>query len=125
MFHATSQTFNVATHLTSDHHILNLTSHYTAVCRPPPFHTTTSQPQPTSLTIPHTQLFHTTPTFNISTFHTIPHRITPPHLTSQHIASFSTSDITPHLHYATFHTTPYSTSHILHFNHTMSEMIPP
>ena len=85
-----SQTFNVATHLTSDHHILHLTSHCTTVCLPPPFHTTTSQSttyttshQSTSRTIPHPQLFHNTPTFNI-TAHFTPHRI--PHLdfTSHH-----------------------------------------
>ena len=84
--HATSQTFNVATHLTSDHHILHLTSHYTAVCLTPPFHTTTSQSTCfTSHSHSHhpAQLFHTTPTFNITahfTPHHIPHRIIPPHL---------------------------------------------
>ena len=91
--HHISQTFNVTTHLTSDHHILHLKSHYTAVCLTPPFHTTTdtskhnifhiTQTQSTSHTIPRPQLFHTTPTFNISAHfipHHIPHHITPPHL---------------------------------------------
>ena len=35
-----SQTFNVATHLASDHRILHPTSLYTVVCHSPPFHTT-------------------------------------------------------------------------------------
>ena len=138
------------------------------------------QPQSTSHTIPHPQLFHTTPTFNITahfTPHHIPHRITlqsvshhhfkakhiprhtatvhishhststststtiphpqnispltilhitlhqhilitPPHLTSQHIASFSTSDIsqqshrTLHMpHSSSHYSTPHFTSH--------------
>ena len=87
---------SVATHLTSDHHILHLRSHYTAVCLgntishhilKHKFHIT--QPQSTSHTIPHPQLFHTTPTFNITAYFTpqhVPHRITPPRLdfTSHH-----------------------------------------
>ena len=125
------------------------------------FHILTSQPQSTSDTIPHSPLFHTTPTFNIIahfTPHHIPHHITPPHLTPQHIASFSTSVITQQSHSTlhmphssppqfhtttfhitswlskscivqhstyqdtTFHTTPCSISHILHFSRNMSEI---
>ena len=95
--------------------------------------------QPQSRTIPHPQLYHTTPTFNITAYftpHHIPHRIiqpvtswfyiTPPHLTSQQIASFSTSDVTQqsqHIAYATFfittiphhHISYHVTSHILHY----------
>ena len=85
MFHAISRTFNVATHLTSDHRILHLTSHNTAVCLPPPFHTTTSQSTcstSTSHTIPYTQLFHTTPTFSIIAYFT-PHHT--PHALHHHI----------------------------------------
>ena len=78
-----SQTFNVATHLTLDHHILHLTSHYTAVRLPPPFHTTT--PQSTTYSTSHSHSPHLTPT-------TIPHHT--------HIQ-----------HHSIFHTTLYSTSH--------------
>ena len=104
-----SQTFSVAKHPTSNHHILHLTSHYTTVCLPPPsFHTTTSQsttystshmqPQSTSHAIPHPQLVHTTHKFNIGAHHTttswfLHHTTTSdntlhhfPHLTSQHSA---------------------------------------
>ena len=121
MFNATSQTFNVATYLALDHHILHLISHYTTVCLPPPCHTTTSRAQHN---IPHHTVHishHSTPTAiphhthiqHHSTFHTIFH-ITPPHLTSQHIALFSTSDIAqqshsplhmPHSSPPQFHTT--------------------
>ena len=112
MFHATSRTFNVATHLTSDHYIVRLRSHYTAVCLGTTIShhhisstCSTSQTQSISYTIPHPQLFHTTPTFNITAYftpHHIPHHVTPPHLdftshhhmTSQHIALFSTYDVT-------------------------------
>ena len=90
--HATSRRqLMFATHLTSDHHILHLRSRYTAVCLGTTishhhiskhmFHIT--KPQSTSHTIPHPQLFYTTPTFNITAYFTpqhIPHRITPPHL---------------------------------------------
>ena len=131
-----SQTVNVATHPISDYHILHL-RRYTAVC----LGTTIShyhiskhmfhiaQPQSTSHTIPHPQLFHTTPTFNITAYFTpphIPHRITPPHLTTHCIISHSTLHM-PHSsppHYASHfalcnipHTrTPHSTPrHITHF----------
>ena len=67
-------------------------------------------------TIPHPQLFHTTPTFN-TTAHFTPHTtsswfyiVTPPQLTSQHIASFSTSDGTLHMPHSSspqFHTTTF------------------
>jgi len=133
------------------------------------FHIT--QPQSTSHTIPHPQLFHTTPTFNITAYftpHHIPHRITPqnldftshhyvwhhntwhhfPHCTSHnnhtahcichslhhynttpphstsHRNWLSASCIMQHSTHqdTTFHTMPYSTSHILHFHHTVSEI---
>ena len=65
--HISQTAFIVATDLTSDHHILHLTSHYTAVYLPPPFHTTTSH-QSTPATIPHhthiqhhNTVVHTTP----------------------------------------------------------------
>ena len=151
MFHATSRTFNVATHLTSNHYSLHLRSHYIAVCRVGTtishhhiskhmFHIT--QTQSTSYTIPYPQLFHTTPTFNVTAYftsHYIPHRITPhqiphsritphldftstwpPHLTSQHIASFSTSDVTLQSH-STLHITTIPQHHwhfISHRNFT-------
>ena len=97
MFHAISRTFDVATHLTSDHRILHLTSHNTAVCLPPPFHTTTSQSTcstSTSHTIPYTQLFHTTPTFSIIAYFTQHHT---PHLLHHHIWHHKTLNHFPHL----------------------------
>ena len=126
-----SQTFNVATHLTSDHHILHLRSHYTAVClgttishhhisteaHAVPHHT--DSPHLTRVAIPYPQLFATPHPHSTSqhishhhiphriTPHQIPYRITPPHLTSQHIASFSTYmtyDITLQSH-STLHIT--------------------
>ena len=97
-FHATSQTFDIATRLTSDH-ILHLTPHYTVVCPPPPFHATTSLSTTYSTshsTIPHPQLFHTTPIHITARFtpHHIPHRITPHILILHHS---TTSDIATHL----------------------------
>ena len=131
------KTFNVATHLASDHHILHLASHYTAVCIPSPFHTTTSQSTTYSTshshsphrTIPHPQRLHTTPTFNITVYFT-PHQSYStshattsdinrstlhlfPHLTTvaQHIA-YATFFITisHRIIYATFQDTPFHTT---------------
>ena len=121
MFHDTSRRHfsNVATYDASDHHSPYLTSHYTAIS-----HHHISKPQSTFHTISHPELFYTTPTFNISTFHTtlhhhIWHRNTlllffSPPLTSRnnrtthcmcHILHHHISHIvTFHsLHYATFH----------------------
>ena len=153
LFH-TTPTFNISTFHTTPYS----TSHYTAVSIPPPFHTTTSQsttystshshsPHLTPFHIhnystphPQSQLFHTTPTITTiphhthnqhhSTFHPTPYstshytstswfHITPPLLTSQHIASFSTLDISqqshstlhmPHSSPPQFHTTFHITS---------------
>ena len=76
---------NVATYLASDHHILHLTSHYTAVClgttishhisKQNMFHITatvhishhsTSPTIPHHTHIPHHSIFHTTVTFHIA-----------------------------------------------------------
>ena len=96
--HHISQTFDVATRLTSDHHILHLASHYTAVCLPPPVHTTTS-PSTTYFTprrhSPHLAPFHT---HNYSTPH--------PHSASQHISHHILFHITLHHHILIlYHTT--------------------
>ena len=117
MFHAISRTFNVATHLTSDHRILHLTSHNTAVCLPPPFHTTTSQSTcstSTSHTIPYTRLFHTTPTFSIVAYFTHHHT---PHALHHHIWHHKTLNHFPHL---TSHNnrTAHCISHILHHHNS-------
>ena len=145
--HISQTDINVGTNLTSDHHILHLTSHYTAVCLPPPFHTTYhTATVHISHIIPHPQLFHTTPTLvqhhstfpttiystshyttisDITThcifFHIWQHNAyatffinsTPPHFTSHRCHTC----IMQHSSYqdTTFHTTPYSTSRILHF----------
>ena len=95
--------------------------------------------QSTAHTIPHTQLFHTTPTFNIIahfTPHHIPYHVTPPHLdftSHHHIWHHNTlhhfhichhTTITQHIAYATFFITtiphnyishPVISFHILHY----------
>ena len=69
-------------------------------------------------TIPHPQLFHTTPTFNITahfTLHSIPHHNTPPHLdfTSPH-----------HIwHHNTLHHFPHLTSHNNHTAHCICHIL--
>ena len=102
MFHATSRRhlMSVTTRLASDHHILHLTTLHRSL---PP--TTISHHHISTI-----RTHHTTPTLNITahfTPHHIPHRITPHfdfkshhRLTSQHIVSFSTSDITGNNHTA-------------------------
>ena len=126
------------THLTSDHRILHLRSHYTLVC----FGTTIShhhiskhmihitQPRSTSHTIPHPQLFHTYiqhhgifhTTYSTSHYTNTSHHF--PHLTSHntlhmpHSAGITTVHIASvcimqHSTYqgTTFHATLYSISH--------------
>ena len=121
-----SQTVNVATHLASDHHILHLRSHYTAVCLGTTishhhisehnmFHITL--PQSTSHTIPHPQLFHTTPTFNITA------RFTPHHIPHHSIFHTTTFHIALHhiliLHHTTTSDTLHNFPHLIsHNNHT-------
>ena len=120
MFHATSQTFNVATHLTSDHHILHLRSHYTAVCfgttishhhiSKPMFHIT--QPQSTSHTH-HYSTPHSHSTSQHISHHTIFHIALYHHILILH--HNTTSDIT------TLHHFPHLTSHsTLHMPHSSS-----
>ena len=124
-------TVNVATHLTSDHHILHLRSHYTAVCfGTPPFHTTS---QSTTRSTSHSHSPHLTP------FHSHNYSTPPPHSTSQHNSHHNTFHIALHHHIVhcnfthfalcniphtrTPHSTPrYISHHILHFNHTMSQI---
>ena len=89
MFHAT---FNVATHLTSDHHILSVSDITPQSASHHHFTPPHIKAQHSTSHSPHPQLYHTTLTFSISqhiSHHTIFH-ITPPHLTSQHVAAFST-----------------------------------
>ena len=128
-----SQTFNVATHLISDHHILHLRSHYTAVClgttikhhhiskhmfhithspHLTPFHIhnySTPHLHSASQHISHHTIFHIAlhnTRFHIALHHHIltVYITAPLHLTSQHIASFSTSDVTLQSH-STLHIT--------------------
>ena len=124
------QTFNVATHLASDHHILHLASHYTAVCIPSPFHTTTSQSTTYSTshshsphrTIPHPQRLHTTPTFNITVYFTPHQSYSTSHATTSDI-NRSTLHLFPHLTSQQSHSTlhmPHSSSqfHIAFMQHS-------
>ena len=132
MFHAISPRHLMSQHITSDHPILHLTSHHSLppttishhhISKHNIFHIT--QPQSTSRHSTPTTIPHHSHLQHHSTFHTTPYStlhytttswfyITPPHLTSQHIASFPTSDITQHIAYAAFHhhnsTPPHFTS---------------
>ena len=158
-----SQTFNVATHLISDHHILHLRSHYTAVClgttikhhhiskhmfhithspHLTPFHIhnySTPHLHSASQHISHHTIFHIAlhnTRFHIALHHHIltVYITAPLHLTSQHIASFSTSDVTLQSH-STLHITtiPHHydmshrriiTFHILHYGNISTYRTP-
>ena len=91
-------TVDVATHLTSDRHILRQRSHDTAVCLGTTFHTTTSlsttcstsQQQSTSRTIPHPHHIHIQ---HHSIFHTTPYSTL--HYTTRFRFYTTTSEITP------------------------------
>ena len=101
MFHATSRRHLMfATHLTSDHHILHLTSHYTAVC----LGATISHHNISKHNMFHSP--HITP-FHIHNYST-PH----PHSTSQHISHHNIFHIA--LHHTRFHIALHH--HIWHHN---------
>ena len=93
-----SQTFNVATHLASDHYILHLASHYTSVCIPPhhAIHIT-----PLAAFQSHSTLHRTIITSDRAHF---------PPWTSH-------SNIDYNSHYPTAHIPNHTT---LHFNHSIS-----
>ena len=149
MFHATSRRHLMLQHLSPRTTIFYSWDHITRQCRlgttishhhisteahAVPHHT--DSPHLTRAAIPYPQLFHTTPTFNITAYftphhiphritphhiphritpHQIPYRITPPHLTSQHITSFFTwrhTTITQHIAYH-HNSTPPLTFHIV------------
>ena len=67
-------------HHNSDNHIVHMTSHYTAVCLPLPFHTTTKH-----------NMFHITQPQSTSHNYSTPL----PHSTSQHISHHTIFHITP------------------------------
>ena len=99
MFHTTSRRHLMSQHVSPDHHILHLTSHYTAVCFPSPFHITTSR-STTYSTYSHSPY--------LAPFH-IHNNNHNTHIKHQHISHHTIFHITLHHHILILH-------HIWHHN---------
>ena len=132
MFHATSLRHLILQHISPRTTIFYIWDHITlqSAASAPPFHTTTSRStrstshrRSTSYTIPYPQLFHTTPTFNIT-----------PYSTSHYTTPDSTYWVALHhhiliLHQRDHHIWRHNTLHHFlhltsHYNHAAHATIP-